>query len=60
MRFRCPDWTGGPAASDLLGCGWTFDSEPDFEGLMDCPQCGIWFRADEPGVMVEEQKEESR
>lgn len=28
---------------DIAGCGSTFEAEPDEEGLVDCPECGIWF-----------------
>jgi hypothetical protein len=27
------------------GCRHTFTDEPDDEGLVDCPECGIWFKA---------------
>lgn len=30
---------------DIVGCGHEFDSEPDKEGLVDCPNCGMFFRA---------------
>lgn len=36
---RCPD--------DIVGCGSTNVTAPDDEGLYDCIDCGIWFRADE-------------
>ena len=26
-----------------MGCGETFESEPDFEGLVDCPNCGMFW-----------------
>ena len=39
--FTCPT-EGDPAMS---GCGKTFDAEPDYEGLVDCPHCGMWFPA---------------
>jgi hypothetical protein len=48
-RYRCPrlsprltvsgDDTGGP-------CGFAFDAEPDAQGIVTCPQCGIWWFAD--------------
>lgn len=30
-------------AHTIIGCGATFEAEPDDEGLVDCPSCGIWF-----------------
>jgi hypothetical protein len=41
-KYRCPD-TSGPRKSTILGCGEEFEQEPDDEGLVDCPYCGIWF-----------------
>lgn len=48
-RHRCPDSTHmepplhGPLY--VVGCGAEFDAEPDREGLIDCPNCGMWFDA---------------
>lgn len=35
---RCED--------DVVGCGASFEAVPDHDGLIDCPECGMWFRAD--------------
>lgn len=48
--FRCP--TNRRCAHDVMGCGAVFEAEPDDEGIVDCPECGIWFRHNEPGVLV--------
>jgi hypothetical protein len=48
MRVICPDRPRWPG-DDMLGCGHKFDGEPDFEGLFDCPACGLWFVAGESG-----------
>jgi hypothetical protein len=39
MQYQCP----GDEYNDLVGCGSVFDAEPDEEGLVDCPVCGMWF-----------------
>ena len=44
MRYTCPDRERH--ADDIVGCGSSFEGDPDFEGLVDCPVCGMWFRAD--------------
>ncbi|HEY5657470.1 MAG TPA: hypothetical protein VIY27_06745 [Myxococcota bacterium] len=41
MTWKCPEKARHPG--DIVGCGETFDAEPDAEGLVDCPHCGIWF-----------------
>lgn len=35
-------------AGPILGCGFKFVGEPDFEGFVDCPNCGMWFNPDHP------------
>jgi len=51
MTFRCPDTTHmrppehGPLY--VVGCGHVFEAEPDDENLIDCPNCGMWFPADD-------------
>ena len=40
ITVTCPDDTVG---SMIRGCGHVFEAEPDGEGLIDCPRCGIWF-----------------
>lgn len=41
IRVTCPTT---PMDSDIVGCGRTFDATPDDEGMVDCPNCGMWFR----------------
>lgn len=31
----------------IIGCGTTIPDERDDEGLVDCPNCGMWFNPDE-------------
>jgi hypothetical protein len=50
MRYRCPDqprWT-----DDITGCGCTFEAEPDFEGMVDCPHCGMWHNPETDATEV--------
>jgi hypothetical protein len=48
MTVTCPDWPSPDVApeSQIIGCGRTYDAEPDCEGLVDCPECGICFNAE--------------
>lgn len=47
--YRCPDTIQEPTEADpLVGCGLNFDGEPDDEGLVDCPRCGLWFHPTAP------------
>ena len=45
-RYRCPT---NPMPYDdnpdeyMAGCGCVFEAEPDFENLVTCPECGMWF-----------------
>lgn len=32
---------------DILGCGAHFPAEPDDEGWVECPECGLNFRVGE-------------
>lgn len=41
--YSCP--TTKRTDDDLVGCGYIFNGEPDHEGLVDCPRCGLWWRA---------------
>lgn len=41
-EYRCPDWK---STSDLVGCGHTFEAEPDDDGWLECPNCGMHFDA---------------
>jgi hypothetical protein len=43
MVYKCPT-EPDPEGGDILGCGHVFEATPDEEGLVDCPECGIWFR----------------
>jgi hypothetical protein len=40
-KYICP--TSRHSDGDIIGCGAEFEAKPDFEGLVDCPECGIWF-----------------
>lgn len=42
----CPNWPD-PEDGDLLGCGSTNVVGPDYEGLYDCLDCGIWFKLEQ-------------
>jgi len=39
---RCPD--NARHADDVVGCGKSFEVEPDAEGFVDCPHCGMFFK----------------
>lgn len=41
---RCP--ATGRHPSDLIGCGSGNVTGPDAEGLYDCLDCGLFFRAE--------------
>jgi uncharacterized Zn-finger protein len=40
QTFRCPT---DETRSEIVGCGHVFTADPDDEGLVDCPNCGMWF-----------------
>jgi hypothetical protein len=44
-QWTCPVAKTQPdgAPHTIIGCGTTFMAVPDAEGLVDCPNCGIWF-----------------
>lgn len=42
-QHTCPNFSNG--ASNIIGCGHTFTAEPDAEGWVDCPECGVAFSA---------------
>lgn len=42
-EYTCPTTAEAGVTNGLLGCGAVFKAEPDEEGLVDCPECGIWF-----------------
>ena len=45
--FKCPTepQEGIASADDIIGCGAEFAAAPDHEGFIDCPECGIAFKA---------------
>jgi hypothetical protein len=43
-EIRCP--AKARHEGDVVGCGSTNIDGPDFEGLYDCLDCGIWFNAE--------------
>ena len=50
FRFvRCPTATTLPDGTThtIIGCGSVIPDLRDDEGLVDCPNCGIWFNPDE-------------
>lgn len=40
-QYTCPD--NKRHDDDIVGCGSTFETDPDDEGLINCPHCGLWF-----------------
>jgi hypothetical protein len=49
-EYTCPNYpdpTLKAGEHEVIGCGATFKARADFEGLVDCPECGIWFKASE-------------
>ncbi len=40
-----------PQGGDIIGCGHVFEAEPDDEGLLDCPECGIVFSPDDSVIL---------
>lgn len=48
MTYHCENRWWGPDGPDsygplyVVGCGQSFESEPDDEGNVDCPFCGMW------------------
>jgi hypothetical protein len=46
---RCPieDNEPGPTGT-IVGCGHVFDALPDDDGIVDCPNCGLFFDPDHP------------
>jgi hypothetical protein len=45
----CPEVDAEPGQyGPTIGCGHRFTAEPDFEGFVDCPNCGLWFDPDHP------------
>jgi hypothetical protein len=47
MNYTCPTKPQPGIKEDILGCGHTFEAEPDHEGFVDCPHCGIFFKAEQ-------------
>jgi hypothetical protein len=65
--YKCPNWIqqalvalyGGedkvPDDDIVRGCGAVFEQDKDDDGLVDCPNCGIWFNPKlEPETIVKE------
>jgi hypothetical protein len=56
VYVRCPDSTHlkpphhGPLY--VVGCGHEFLGEVDREGLIDCPNCGMWFDIDAADLAI--------
>lgn len=48
-QYTCPTAPTQPNGEPhtIIGCGATFEEVPDHEGLVDCPECGIWFKPEE-------------
>jgi hypothetical protein len=44
-ELRCPTKSRFPG--DIVGCGSANVTKPDHEGLCDCADCGIYFRAND-------------
>lgn len=60
-KYKCLDWNNESdpidQQSELVGCGYVFEANQDDEGLIDCPNCGMWFNPDrEPKVKVETRR----
>lgn len=41
----------GPENSNILGCGQTVENQPDDEGFVDCPACGVFWKPENETVM---------
>lgn len=55
-QYKCPEnptpYDDNPAEM-MTGCGAVFEGSADEEGLVDCPECGMWFTpALEPDTIV--------
>jgi hypothetical protein len=50
IAVTCPD---DLRHDGLEGCGTVFIDSPDFEGLYDCPNCGLFF---DPTYTEKEEK----
>ena len=45
MKVKCPtDSLPEVPIDELIGCGFEFEATPDEEGIVDCPNCGMWFK----------------
>jgi hypothetical protein len=46
-RYCCPSHSEPGVDDDdqILGCDNVFEAEPDSDGYVDCPECGLFFRA---------------
>ena len=53
-RYKCPK----SPEMEIDGCGFEFEGEPDDEGIVDCPECGMWFTpAKEPYTILSGEEE---
>ena len=43
LDIVCPDTPDPEGVAGLEGCGSRRLEGPDFEGLFDCLDCGLWF-----------------
>ena len=50
--LRCPSSPG-----EIVGCGglfiWTASEQTDFDGMVDCPHCGVCFDPNDPNNKAE-------
>lgn len=48
--MKITDSNVNPAEVRCPGCDSTNLTEPDHEGLMDCRDCGTWFKPTDPAI----------
>lgn len=60
QTYCCPTAPQTPEGEPhtIIGCGSVFEAEPDDEGIIDCPHCGLWFGQDGTQTLIEEAKGE--
>lgn len=48
-RIKCPDSVKRPGGTQhtIVGCGAQIPDIRDHEGIVDCPECGIFFNPDQ-------------
>ncbi len=49
LTLRCPTAPTQPDGTQhtVIGCGSTNVTTPDAEGIVDCCDCGIWFKPEQ-------------